>query len=168
MATTTTTTEHETAIVTTAKSTDIPHSPSDEDINTDPTWSKHPLLSTVIWLLGGYSDPIQQSNSGSSLGQPHGSGDSLLEARDAVWGSKDSLMITSEVGDVPVINHGGTIQLKPKIMNIVGDRDSTELKGGKEASTFEDGSPSCSPSWGWYVSTGTTPQSGATPTLGRQ
>lgn len=47
--------EHETALV-----TKIPESNTQpEEGNTDPTWSKHPLLSTVIWLLGGYPDPLQ-------------------------------------------------------------------------------------------------------------
>lgn len=47
----------------------------------------------------------------------------------------------------------------PKVMKIHGERESTELKDF----VVEEGSPSCSPSWGWYVtdSTGNTPQSGA-------
>ena len=107
-------------------------------------WSRHPLLASIVWLLGGDPNGLKKSSSSTST---NSSSSSLKENGGRLsWSSRDSLRISESDATPLAAAAAAPSTLTPKVLQ------------GSSSSGSHPSSQGVSPSWGWYVSTGTTPQ----------
>jgi len=141
------------------------------ELDSDSSWNqRHPLLSTIVWLLGGFREAshrsIKSSLSTASTSNSPESSNSIQDGSSVVWNihkhSGESLRLSeTEIS----MSRASVHLLTPKVLMLGGDVISDKLAAEAEfkrtsTDAIENGgsSNSSSPSWGWYVSTSSTPQ----------